>query len=190
MGTMRCFVAIELPEAVQRRLARLQQALGWAGSGVKWVRAEQIHLTLKFLGEVPDGQVPAVCEAVQAVAARHGSMTLAVSGVGCFPQRGAARVVWVGIMNPPEALIACQQELERALEELGFAAETRPFHPHLTLGRVKNVQTGYELRRRIESHGTFEAGTFPADELIVFESVLQRTGPVYTPLARCALSGS
>ena len=185
---MRCFVAIELPEAVQRRLAELQKTLAKAGSGVKWVQPVHIHLTLKFLGEVDDGQAAAICEAVRAVGAQHGSFELHVGGAGCFPQRGAARVLWVGLHDPPATLHACQEDLELALAELGFAVEDRAFHPHLTLGRVKDPSAGHNVRRQIEPHALFEAGSFKADALVVFESVLQRSGPIYTPLARCALA--
>ena len=187
---MRCFVAIELPQAIQQQLAGLQKALtAAAGSGVKWSRADHIHLTLKFLGEVPDGDISAVCETVRQVAARYRPFDLEAAGAGCFPQRGAARVLWVGLKDVPATLIACQEELELALAELGFAVEDRPFHPHLTLGRVKDYRAGHEMRRSIEPYARFEAGSFQADALTVFESVLQRAGPVYTPLARCELSG-
>jgi len=186
---MRCFVAIELPKEVQERLGRLQKALAAAGGGVKWVEPGHIHLTLKFLGEVGDGQVSAVCEAVKQTAARHGPFELQVGQAGCFPQRGAARVLWVGLVEPPPTLIACQEDLELTLGELGFAMEARAFHPHLTLGRVKDPRVGHDMRRQIEPHARFDAGSFQADALVVFQSVLQRSGPIYTPLAHCALTG-
>jgi 2'-5' RNA ligase len=185
---MRCFLAIELPEAVRQGLAQLQDRLGPQVGGVAWTRSEQIHLTLKFLGEVPDADVPKAIEAATAVAGRYGPFELTVAGAGCFPPSGQARVLWVAIQPPPE-LLACQQECEQAFESLGIPPENRSFHPHLTLGRVKDFHAGRSARAAIEQVADFEAGRFTARQLVFFQSVLQRTGPIHTALARLPLAG-
>ena len=184
---MRCFVAIELPETVHERLAQLQDQLRPQMHGIGWTRPEQIHLTIKFLGEVPDTHVPKAIEAATAVIDQYGPFDLTVAGAGCFPPNGPARVLWVGIPSPPPQLIACQQALEQAMADLGIPPENRPYHPHLTLGRVKDFHAGREAQAAIEKVADFDAGGFTATELLMFQSVLQRTGPIHTVIARMPL---
>jgi 2'-5' RNA ligase len=185
---MRCFLAIEVPAAIRRQLAQLQERLRPQVGGVAWARSEQMHLTLKFLGEVPDADVPEAIEAARSAVGGFGSFDLTVAGAGCFPPSGSARVLWVAVHSPPE-LLACQQECEHAFESLGIPPENRSFHPHLTLGRVKDFHAGRSARAAIEQVADFEAGGFTARELVFFQSVLQRTGPIYTALARIPLAG-
>ena len=190
MTLMRCFVAIELPKEVRDGLAGLQERLHSLGRAVRWTRVEQIHLTLKFLGEVPDEKVPAVCDAATAVAARYGPLDLEVAGTGCFPPSGPARIVWAGIANPPPALIDCQQACEQAYAELGFKPEKRKYHPHLTVGRVRDTRDTRDIRAAVEGEAAFSAGGFVAQELVLFQSILRPTGATYIVIARAPLSGS
>ena len=187
---MRCFLAIELPDRIKQQLATLQQTLQAQTTGIRWVRSEQIHLTVKFLGEVADGLVPQVGQVIADVVSRHASFDLHVKNVGCFPSRGSARVAWVGLGDLPQTLVDLHKETETALTDLGFARENRPFKPHLTIGRINDPRTGYDIRRHIERRKDFEAGSFPVSELVLFQSVLQRTGPIHTPIARCPLTQS
>ena len=185
---MRSFIAIELPEAVHRRLAALQERLRPQARGISWTRPEQIHLTLKFLGEVPDADVPRAVETARNVARQHGPFDLTVAGAGCFPPHGPARILWVGIPSPPADLLTCQKNLQKSFAAIGFTPENRPFHPHLTLARVKDPRAGQDARATVERAADFHAGSFRAAELVFFQSVLQRTGPVYTPMARLPLA--
>src|SRR5688572_29981041 len=116
---MRCFIAIELPPSVRERLAELQERLSPLGRAVRWTRPEQIHLTLNFLGEVPDAQVAGMCELTQQVMLGYEPFELAIGGVGFFPPRGPARVLWAGIVEPPSKLLELQRALEEALGILG-----------------------------------------------------------------------
>ncbi len=184
---MRCFIAIALPAAIREALAALQIRLQSLGRAVRWVPPERIHLTIKFLGEVEEGQVTAVRDAITSVAARYTPFELAVSGTGCFPPTGRVRVIWTGIPDLPPPLLACQQEGERVWAQLGFAPETRRFRPHLTLGRVREDRSSGRIRAVVEQQGDFTAGRFLANELILFQSVLLPTGPTYTVLARAPL---
>ena len=187
---MRCFVAIELPQEVRDGLAGLQERLSSVGRAVRWTRTDQIHLTLKFLGELPDDKVPALCEAAGGVARRFAPFEFEVGGTGCFPPGGAARIVWAGVLDPPQALIDCQEACEQAYGALGFKRENRRFHPHLTVGRVRDPRASREIRAAVESEGQFSAGGFVADELVLFQSILSPTGPTYVVISRAPLSGS
>jgi len=181
---MRCFVAIELPSEVHRALAALQARLRSLGPAVRWIRPEQIHLTVKFLGEVAEGNSAAVCKVVQGVAARCQPVQIEVCGTGCFPPLGPARIVWAGITGPPQGLVDCQQACEQEFAELGFQPEHRPYRPHLTVGRIRDPRGSQATRSAIDQQAQFAGGTFLAAELVLFQSVLHPSGPTYTVLAR------
>jgi 2'-5' RNA ligase len=182
---VRCFVAIELPDEVRMSLGALQGEFSDLGKAVRWVRPDSIHLTLKFLGDVPDGQLTEVCRAVGDVASECGPFDFTVRGTGCFPPGGGSvRVVWVGLEETSGALEACYARCEDAFARLGFARESRSFTPHLTLGRVKDPRNVRDLRRRIADRHHFEAGVVEVDELILFESRLSSEGAQYVAVSR------
>ncbi|UCD27473.1 MAG: RNA 2',3'-cyclic phosphodiesterase [Planctomycetota bacterium] len=184
---MRCFLAIELPSAIRDRLRDLQKKIGSLGRAVRWTRVENIHLTLKFLGEVPDDKVPEICDAAVEVAAGFESFDLEIGGTGCFPPGGAARIVWVGMPNPPQMLLDCQRVCEESYAKLGFKKENRPFKPHLTIGRVKNFSASADIRAAVDQMQEFTAGRFTVDELVMFQSILKPQGPTYIPLLHAPL---
>jgi 2'-5' RNA ligase len=186
---MRCFIAIELPREIQERLAELQDELRLQVHGATWARSEQIHLTVKFLGDVRDADVTRAIESAAAVIGRYAPFDLTVAGAGCFPPHGPARVLWVGMPSPPMELLTCQKELEQAMAGFGIPPENRPYHPHLTLGRVKDFHAGREARAAMEAVAAFDAGGFAATEMVMFQSMLQRSGPIYTVIGRMPLNG-
>ncbi len=186
---MRCFIAIELPEDVRSQLGALQERFGHRGKAVRWVRPDAMHLTLKFLGEVPDARLPAVCDALSEVASPCEPFEFAVRRTGCFPPRGGVRVVWAGVEEPTEHLLTCQALCEDAMEELGFAREHRPYVPHLTLGRVKDPRGASGLRELVAECEDFEAGWVDVDRLVLMESHLSPKGAEYTVAHHADLTG-
>lgn len=182
-------MAVEIEDSIQQRLAALQRRLASQLDGVRWPKPEQIHLTLKFLGEVAESQLAELTHAVQRVAEASRPFEFAIRQVGCFPPRGPARIVWAGVAEPSGALAACQSACESALEPLGFARESRPYHPHLTIGRVKEGRGFADIRQRIAQFEQFEGGLQPAHELTLFESRLSPHGPSHFVLSRSALIG-
>jgi len=179
---MRCFLAIELPSAIRDRLRALQEQFDSLGRAVRWTKVDQIHLTLKFLGEVPDNNVPALCEAAKNIASCFEPFDLEISDTGCFPPHGQARIVWAGIPNPPQTLIDCHKKCEQTYADLGFKKENRAFKPHLTIGRVKDFSASRQIRAVVHSAQVFNAGNFTVKELIMFQSILKPQGPTYIPL--------
>lgn len=133
---MRLFIAINLPPAERDRLQREAGVLRSARLPVRWVAADALHLTLKFLGEVADARVPRVEQALTHVAAAVPPLDLELRGLGAFPNLGNPRVVWVGV-RAPDDLTRLASAMEDAMAELGFAREQRAFSPHLTLGRAE-----------------------------------------------------
>jgi len=180
---LRAFIAVELDEAIRQRLGEAQDRLRSAPCSVKWVKPELMHLTLRFLGEVDEALV-GILEQVMASAAQGvAPVEVTLAGLGAFPERGAPRVVWAG-MQDNGSLCLLNRRLEEGVRRLGFAPEDRPFHPHLTLGRVNGRQGADELRRRLDAQAAAEFGSCTIAELILMQSVLSPAGPTYTPLRR------
>ena len=180
---MRCFVAIELPSHIRQSLAALQVRLGGMGGEIRWTRSEQIHLTLQFLGEVADAQVPQVCQTLETATRSLRAIPLDIRGTGCFPPSGPVRVVWAGISGPRAELTSCHAACEHALADLGYAPETRAFRPHLTLGRSRDPRGARAVRAAVAQAGDFACTPFIAHELVLMQSVLAPSGAVHTPLA-------
>ena len=144
MEQIRAFIAVELPPAVREAVEGVVRELrSGIGDGVRWVRPEGVHLTLKFLGDIDAGSVPAVSRAMAQCAASAAPFDLFLEGVGVFPNARRPRVIWIGLGGALEPLLALQHSIDRELEGLGFARERRPFTPHLTLGRVRDGSTRF-----------------------------------------------
>ncbi len=189
MAMIRTFVAIDLPGPVQAALGRFVHVLREANAPVSWVKPDRIHLTLKFLGDVPEEQVPTLCEALQSVAGGASPFQLQPAGCGAFPSIKQMRVVWVGVRGELDALRALQAGVEEALGTLGFQPEGRPFRAHLTVGRVKGSQRARVLQETLLSNQNFIAEAFDVTDLVLYKSVLRPEGAQYTPLCRAPFPG-
>jgi len=193
VATIRAFIAIELSPGILKQIGALQER--WKRefpSGlVRWVRPEGIHLTLKFLGDIPPEQVKAISLAVQADCASYAPFPLAVGGTGCFPNPHRPRVIWVGVDDPNRTLARLQRDIEQAVQPLGFPPEGRPFRPHLTLGRVKGRDRGaIQTLGETVSKATFTAGQMDATAVHLIRSELLPGGAVYTELANAPLAAA
>lgn len=193
MDRIRAFIAVELNAAARESVARVMSDLrAAAGDGVRWVRPEGVHLTLKFLGDIDTGSVPAISGALDRCAAPSQPFTLILEGVGAFPNLRRPRVVWVGLGRELEPLMELQQSVEGELEALGFARERRAFTPHLTLGRVRDGATQQQLRALSEAVAGASVerdAHVPVRELALMKSDLRPTGAVYTQLHAARLDG-
>ncbi len=185
---VRTFVAVEVSEAVRAAAAKVIRQLARWDSSLKWVDPQNMHLTLKFLGEVESVEIPDICRAVQEAATEVPSFTFEVAGVGAFPKLERPRTVWLGVTAGAEELAELQRHLEKGLKKLGYPPENRRFSPHLTLGRVRHPGPELaELSKMIESLSGQTGGTTEVDEVTVFSSELTREGPIYQALAHAAL---
>jgi 2'-5' RNA ligase len=188
---VRCFVAVDVPPDVRARVAALAQRLRRAAprADVRWSSTETLHLTLKFLGEVPDARVPAVEQALATVAAARAPLTLVAAGAGGFPSASRARVLYVGILGQVEELIRLAGAVDGALEALGFPGERRAFRGHLTVGRVRSPRGGAGLAAALGAEGGAAVGTWTAAELVLYRSRLHPGGARHDAIARLALAG-
>ncbi len=187
---MRCFLAIELPPAGQAELEGLQRRLRALDRQVRWTRPGQIHLTLKFLGEVPDDQVPTIGRAITEAAGGLAGFDLQLMGAGCFPPRGPARVLWAGVGGDLAALEQCRSRCEAALGACGYPPEGRPYHPHLTIGRVRPGRAGPDIPAALQRFQDFSGRPLPVREVVLFQSLLNPQGPDYIPLVRAPLGST
>jgi 2'-5' RNA ligase len=191
VAARRLFVALEPPEPVRRRLAavadELRRAAGRAGDEVRWVRPENVHLTLQFLGAVPEERVAAVEAALRDAAAGGRPLSLSLHGAGGFPNARRPRVLWAGLEGDLAPLAALAADLGARLAKLGFPPEDRPFSPHLTLGRAREGRGAPGLAGALARAAQAEATPWRATELVLFESHLSPRGPRYEAVARIAL---
>lgn len=186
--TARTFVAIEIDEAVRRRAAELVARLAAGTSDVRWVEPHNMHLTLKFLGEVPLERVPRICEVVQEGCDEVRPFALQVVGAGAFPHPGRPRTLWLGVGEGEPSAAMLEKAIDRRLRKLGFRGEKRKFKAHLTIGRVRRSGPGLvELSRLLREQAEFDAGTTAVQLVTVFASELTGDGPIYTPLGHADL---
>ena len=188
----RLFVAVELPGPVLEAVGRLQHELQrHVPRGMRWVRPEGIHLTLKFLGETPRERVPAIAEVLAGSVAGIGPHELSLGAMGTFGSRGAPRVVWVDLEGDVETLGRLKGQVDGALDAIGFPREKRTFTAHLTLARVRPEsarEVAEPLAQALRSTSVAQA-TFPVRELSLMLSKLGPGGAVYTRVASWELVG-
>lgn len=189
---LRTFIAIELDESLHIALGRVQGTLKrqMPARGVKWVAADGIHLTLKFLGDTPAGRVPEIAAALQAVCAAHPAFAFSVEGRGCFPNSRRPRVIWVAVRDKGQALARLHADVEKHIAPLGWPTEERSFSPHLTLGRVsRDVErmTEEAIGRAVEKSVVEQIGVQSVTALSLIQSELRPTGAIYTRLLSCDL---
>lgn len=191
---LRTFIAIELDEPLRLALGRVQGKFKRQISprDVKWVAAENIHLTLKFLGDTPRARLPEIAAALQAACAGHASFEVSVEGRGCFPNFRRPRVIWVAMREKGQALTRLQAAVEKHVAPLGWPTEERSFSPHLTLGRVaKGVarEAEEEIGRVVEKSVVEQIGVLRVTAVSLMQSDLRPAGPVYTCLRHVSLAG-
>ena len=184
---MRLFVAIQLSDEVRSALMAMQQTLRRTCDGVRWTRPEQLHLTLKFLGDVPDAEVSGVAQAVERAAGRAKRFEMRVNGSGCFPPQGPVRIVWVGVEEDSGELARCAQAMETELEQIGFARERRPFSPHITIGRVREDRSKGRTRSATEAHALRPVEQ-SVSSITLMSSTLAARGATYTSVTAAPLA--
>jgi 2'-5' RNA ligase len=190
MTKIRTFVAVKAGPEVRAGAELLIGELCGSPADVKWVEPENLHLTVKFLGDVVAEGTPRVCEAVQGAVAGLAPFELEIRGAGAFPSVGRPGTVWLGTGRGSEQMEALFRPIDKALQKLGFPRESRRFHAHLTLGRVRRGGPGVrELGELIRRQADFEAGSMTVGEATIFSSVLRPEGPTYQILATARLSG-
>ena len=186
MTQIRTFIAIDLPQLIQdsieKQTARLHQTLG--NQIIRWTLIQNMHLTLKFLGNIPATHVDFLKQMLTQMADSHSAFDLQVSSIGSFPNSKRPRILWLGILLPAE-LMSMQKDVEDGASKLGYEKEARAFSPHLTLGRVRQSIHTNDLQKIRSTLETFQLGKIPSarvDSVHLYQSDLNSEGSVYTKL--------
>jgi 2'-5' RNA ligase len=174
------FIAVPLPADLKARLVTLQQELRLLRLEATWVRETGFHITLKFLGEVDSSLVGPITSCMTTVAQHHHPFSLTISRVGSFPHESNPRVLWVGVQDVTGTLGQIQQRLDAQWTQMGFAAEGRPFAPHLTLARLKRIPRRDEFLDALKAHRETVLGHLDVDHIQLVESQLHRSGAHYS----------
>ncbi len=181
MGRWRLFIAVPTPPHIVRQVAQVREELRAAGADVRWEPDEKLHATLKFLGDTEETTVPRIEEALSGIAGRQASIPVDYRDLGAFPDVHRPRVLWVGMGDATGALTGLQREIDAAMSSLGFPREDRPFHAHLTLGRVKGPRNLRVLLTIMES-STLKTEQVTIRSVELVRSTLRPEGSVYTVL--------
>jgi RNA 2',3'-cyclic 3'-phosphodiesterase len=184
---IRAFIAITPPTTLQQTVAEVRQVFQRLSLPWRWVTPEQIHLTLRFLGNVSEEAVPSLLQAIEQAAQGQTAFALRARALGCFPHPARPRVLWVGLDDPSQALERLNEHLTVALTPLGFPPENRPFHPHLTLARVQNMGRSSQLFPMLQTYQDRDFGEFLVTQVHLVQSQLQRGGALHTILRSVTL---
>ncbi len=185
---MRSFIGVELDHVIKEELAQLQERLRDSGADVKWVRPGNIHLTLKFLGNVAEERISEIASILDNLARNNKPFAISLFKVGCFPRLESPRVVWVGIDQGCSEAERIADTLEDELEKLGFLKEKRKFSAHLTLGRVRSPKNRKNLVEKIKALDYKSSARMNVCKLTLFKSTLTSQGSIYTALHEANLN--
>ena len=188
-STSRTFIAFTIPEVQRTRLGRLQGLIAPEIPNARWVTPEMFHVTLAFLGDVPDSDLNTVCRAVTEASKGFKPFTVNLQSLGAFPDPTRPRVVWVGVTGPGlDVLSDLQQAVVRAVGGAGYPPEDDRFSPHLTLGRLKPRKGDeVDITKLVAHYRTWSAGNFNVSGVVTFSSTLTPEGPAYMAMATAPL---
>jgi 2'-5' RNA ligase len=189
MTKIRTFVGVEVSSSTRASAYRIVQRLESTGAGYKWVRKDNLHITLNFLGDVDETIVPDVCKAIRQSVSRVPAFRVVSSGLGSFPSRQRPQVVWIGTHDGIESMIELNSRIADGLDDYRFPRENREYQPHLTLGRLRRGGTwNQSLTDLLNKFESYDAGATDVREIVVFSSFLEGDGPTYTAMARIELA--
>lgn len=183
---LRAFIALSLPPELQQRVGELQSELAGRLPGGRWVKPEQLHLTLRFFPSLPEECLDRIRRIMLSIGDFCAPFAVRLEGFGAFPHLARPRVFWLGL-EPADPIVQLQNRLDRTLREAGFEGDSRPFKPHLTVGRVKTpVAAAAPVAARFDR---WSGGTWTVTQMILYRSDLTRSGAIHTSLHRAQLGG-
>jgi len=186
---MRTFIAVEIPEFLREEFVQLQERLKKSDADVKWVEPENMHLTLKFLGDTEENKMEKISEILKRIAQETKQFEITFSDLGAFPNLNFPKVIWVGVDKGKKELAELATRIENGLLPLGFSKEKRTYSAHLTLGRIRSPKNKDKLKKILEEKIEIkEKGKFYLQKIVFFSSKLTPTGPIYTKLAEFPFS--
>jgi len=186
---MRSFIAIELPKDVRDFLGGIQERLKSSGADVKWVEPQNIHLTLKFLGEVDEKKLDKISGILEDIAQKGSAFKIRIASLGAFPKINFPRVIWVGLDKGDEETKSIARGLEEKIEKVGIPKEDRAFSSHITLGRTRSTLNRERLVQELNNLASNLGGNpeFEVTKITLFKSTLTPKGPIYEVLKEASL---
>jgi 2'-5' RNA ligase len=188
MPTLRAFIGIPLPPALQQQIRTAQQSWQIVAPDIRWTKVENLHLTLRFLGEITESQIDPIYHCMQQAATGISPFTLTIEGMGVFPNLSRPRVLWLGIGEEKEVFQTLYTALDTCLQSLGLPSEDRSYTPHLTLARLKSLYRKPELQRLIEQSRQYSFDSMTVHHIDLIRSQLHPKGAVYTQLRTVILA--
>ena len=187
---LRSFIAFDIPRTLADELGAVSRELSRLEPRVRWVAPENMHVTIKFLGNVEEGLIKGeISDLIEEVASLSGRLSFVSRGIGAFPNPKYPRVVWAGLEGDVGRLGEMYQKLEEGLSHFGIKKEGERFVPHITLGRVRDFVKAPLLTQKIDELSQKEFGGFEISYILLYKSLLTRDGPIYTPIVRFNLGG-
>jgi len=175
---MRTFIAVEMPKYIRKKIDDFIKEEVKRNLPIKWVKFENLHITLKFLGEIDEKKKSEITPAIKEIGKKYAPFRFSLEGLGCFPSPRKPRVLWIGVTEGSEKLCEITQELEEKLSQFGFKEEKR-FHPHLTIGRIKKFCKIDEILAK-----DIKTESFSVTSITLFKSTLKPEGPIYEELQK------
>lgn len=179
---MRTFIAIELSEGIREALAQIQSHLKYSGADVKWVENDNIHLTLKFLGEITEEKCEKVKSILDTIGKSLKPFEISIKDIGAFPKIDYPRIIWVGLDRGAVESKVLAEKIDEELSKIGFQKETRPFAAHLTIGRVRSSKNKEALKDKITLYAVRSTLYELISSITLYQSTLTPKGPIYTKL--------
>jgi 2'-5' RNA ligase len=183
---LRCFIAIEIPDEIKREMHAIIDILRTTGADVKWIPAENLHLTLKFLGKTPESVIIPITEVLGKKMLSYSPFYITISHVGCFPDRRRPRILWIGA-DQAEVMKEMHGDIENEMRQFGFSAESRAFHAHVTIGRVRSLNRVRPVIRKLDEYASHNFGTCEVRNISLIKSELSPAGARYKTLAQIPL---
>lgn len=183
---MRTFIAVDLPQEIKQKIDAVSSSLRKYGGLVSWVRAANLHMTLKFLGEIDDDSLPDLKRVLEERISPLSRFQFSLKELGAFPDFRKPRVIWIGVDSGVKELTELAMRVDEATHSLGFEKDDRPFSAHLTIARVKDPRTVTDLAAEVQNT-VFESEQIQAEEVIIMKSQLTPHGAIYTPLEKIKL---
>ncbi len=188
MAKIRTFFAVNLSSKIRANASRLIDKMVVTGADYNWVAEANLHITLNFVGDVPENEVTDLCIDFRKTLEGSHRFMIAISGIGAFPNLDAPRTIWLGITEGAEELTELNRRLADLLARWRFSKDRNEFHPHLTLGRLRRGgRWNQSLTELLEKHRFHDSGMCSIEEVVVNSSYLERSGPTYTPMTRVKL---
>ncbi len=178
---IRCFIAIDIPDSIKKDISDLIEFLKKHDADIKWVSADNLHITLKFLGNTPEKLIADIRDKISMMVKSYRPFYIKIKGTGVFPSSKYPRICWIGI-EYPDIFIKLQKDIDKLMKQFGFKEDDRDFRPHLTIGRIRSKRGILNIVKELDNNISKEFGNVSVDTIKIMKSVLKPTGPEYSCL--------